>query len=121
MAKIVHTGIVVRDLETSLQFYTEVLGFVQTGGLKLPDVELAFLAGENQSLELLAFPGDTAEKPQGVISHIALEVKDLEKELERLKAHGIVLDPADIRKPEGMKIIFFHGPSGEQIELVEYK
>ncbi|NLN07606.1 MAG: VOC family protein [Firmicutes bacterium] len=120
MAKIAHTGIVVRDMEAALHFYVNVLGFVHTGGLKLPDVELAFLKGENQSLELLAFPGDTAEKPQGVISHIALEVEDLRQELARLKEHGVVLDPADIREPEGMKVIFFTGPSGEQIELVQY-
>lgn len=121
MTKILHTGIVVKNMEESVEFYTKVFGLKKTGEHELPGVKLVFLAGENQSLELLQFPGGQEERRGvGVIDHIAFAVDDIEIEISRLKELGIPLNTEEPREAmEGMKIFYFSGPNGEQIELVK--
>lgn len=119
MTKILHTGIAVKNMEESLAFYTEVLGFKKTGGHDMPRLKLAFLQGENQAIELLDFVNDNSQKPEGVISHFAIEVDDMAKAIAKIKAAGIILASEEIRELEGMKIFFFNGPNGEMIEMVQ--
>lgn len=120
MRRIVHTGIVVKNMDESIRFYTEVLGFKLTGKEEMPEVKLAFLAGENQALELLEFTGAPARGEGGVIDHFAIAVDDIVSEIARLKEMGVPLATEEPREiMGGMKIFFFSGPNGEQIELVQ--
>ncbi|NLP36075.1 MAG: VOC family protein [Firmicutes bacterium] len=120
MRRIVHTGIVVKNMEESVRFYTEVLGFKLAGQEEMPDVKLAFLEGENQAIELLEFAGAPPREKGGVIDHFAIAVDDIVSEISRLKDLGVPLETEEPREiMGGMKIFFFSGPNGEQIELVQ--
>ena len=78
------------------------------------------MAGENQSLELCSSGGQEERRGVGVIDHSAFAVDDIEKEISRLKELGIPLNTEEPREAmEGMKIFYFSGPNGEQIELVK--
>ena len=122
--KIDHVEIVTNDPERSFEFYTRVLGFK----LKFRDrvslndaggsLNIAYLDLGGTAIELLTYEGTPVEpasqKLQLGYRMMALEVDDMRKTLEYLKAKGI--DPvwgpvfrekyarAEIRDPDGYHI-----------------
>lgn len=115
-----HVGIVAKDMDASVDFYTKVLGCEVHNRHKDENVEFTLLKAGSQEIELLKFSEDNKERKEGIISHIAFGVEDIEKEIARLKELGINLEtdkPRDVGN--GMKIFFFRGPSGESIEFVQ--
>lgn len=130
--KIEHIGIVVRDIEKSLKKYTSLLG------LKLEELEevnienvinrVAFLPVGPTNIELVQTTAKTGlaadflrERGEG-IHHIALEVEDLEKTFDELRAQGVqfVWDKI-IDGSRGSKVAFFKAEefNGVYIELVQ--
>lgn len=137
--KIRHAGIVVKDLDASMRFYCDLLGFKitrqmkESGGhidnmLALHEVMVTTVkmsALDGQVLELLQF-----HFPQGVqktrdineigISHIAFEVEDLDAAYNRLKDEGVLFNSPPQLSPDGYaKVAFCRAPEGTFIELVE--
>lgn len=115
-----HVGIVVHDMDKAVDFYTRVLG-CEVHKQEMDDiVQFALLKAGGQVIELLKFSRDNKERKEGVISHIAFSVEDIDKEIRRLKELGLELPSDQAREVmEGMKIFFFTGPSGESIEFVQ--
>lgn len=123
--KMEHIGVIVNDVDRSIQFYTNVIGMELKRREKLnEEVELAFLAfpgSENIELELVG-RGTNGLSDQGIVNHIAFTVHNIEETLEHLKAHGVRLQDETPREIlDGMKIAFFFGPDGEKLELVQPK
>jgi lactoylglutathione lyase len=124
--KIEHVGLMVRNIEESIKFYTEVLGMELLGRLTHTNgvIELAFLGfpGAKQT-ELELIQGYNENLPQeGKVHHIAFNVDHLEEEIERLKQHDVkFIDQEITTLPNGARYIFFHGPDGEWLELFETK
>lgn len=115
-----HVGIVVKSMEESVDFYTRVLGCKVHKQHQDENMQFALLKAGNQQIELLKFSQDNKERKEGVISHIAFVVEDIEKEIMRLKDLGVNLATDQTREVlGGMKIFFFTGPSGESIEFVQ--
>lgn len=124
--RIEHAGIMVRSIEHSVQFYTEVVGLVHertmlhTNGV----IRLAFLrfpdAGET-ALELIE--GYNPELPaEGKVHHLAFTVDDLDAEIDRLRTLEVPLrDEAVTTLPDGSRYFFFYGPDGELLEYFETK
>ena len=134
-----HTGIVVTDLETSLYFYRDLIGFQvakqmeeasdyidnisSLNNVKVTTVKMTSPSG--QMIELLKYLSHPAEqKTRGIceigISHIAFTVDDLEFEYERLKDKGIQFNSPPQLSPDGYaKVTFCKAPEGTLIELVE--
>jgi catechol 2,3-dioxygenase-like lactoylglutathione lyase family enzyme len=121
--KIDHVEIVTDRLERSLEFYTGVLGFKLRFRDRVPlkdtgSLAIAYLDLGGTAIELLTYEGEPAEpapqKLQLGYRMMALEVDDMRKTLEYLKAKGI--DPvwgpvfrekyarAEIRDPNGYHI-----------------
>ncbi|MDT3698549.1 MAG: VOC family protein [Thermincola sp.] len=120
MYKFSHVGIVVQDMDKAVDFYTNVLGCEVHSRHQDETIQFALLKSGHQEIELLKFPHDGKERKEGVISHIAFKVTDIEKEISRLKELGVALSsdqPREVMK--GMKIFFFTGPSGESIEFLQ--
>ncbi|KIL42246.1 glyoxalase [Gordoniibacillus kamchatkensis] len=124
--KLEHIGIMVKDMDRSVRFYTETLGLQLRGREKLGDgVELGFLAypgTDNIVLELIARWRDDLPA-KGNVDHVAFTVTDIEAEVERLKGLGVeMIDSAPKELPicGGVKIAFFYGPDGERLELFQY-
>ena len=134
-----HTGIVVADLETSLYFYCEHLGFqitkqmVESGNyidniLSLRNVKVTTIkltSASGQMIELLKYHSHPADQKMREIyeigiSHIAFTVADLDIEYQRLADKGIKFNSFPQLSPDGYaKVIFCRAPEGTLIELVE--
>jgi len=121
--KIEHVGIRVKDLQTSIEFYTKVLGFMLRGQMenKQTGLKMAFVKVGDSEIELLQYPDQVAESlPTGVIAHIAFRVDAIEDVLSRLMDEGVELRDQGPREVFGdTKIAFFYGPDGELLELYE--
>lgn len=130
--KIEHIGIVVKDLEKSMEPYQELLG------LKLKETEeldvqgaltrVAFFPIGEARVELVhttaktGLAADFLKKHGEGIHHIAFEVEDLEKTFQTLRSRGVqfVWDKI-ITGSRGSKVVFFKAEefNGAYIELVQ--
>jgi methylmalonyl-CoA epimerase len=132
VTKIEHIGVVVKDLNKSLQRYTSLLD------LKVEKIEevkvenivnrVAFLPIGETRIELVETTADKGlaaeflkERGEG-IHHIALEVEDLESVFSNLKSNGVeFLWDRIIQGSRGSKVAFFKAEefNGVYIELVQ--
>lgn len=123
-----HIGIVSKDMKKSIEFYKENLGFVfgKEDVIKTPegDTKLVLMSVGKCMIELIQTPNGVSEsevKTQ-LVDHLCLEVEDIEGVYEDLKNKGIEFETEDVVSLEvfgGIKNIFFKGPFGERLELVE--
>ena len=128
--KIAHIGVAVKNVEEVEKLYSEVLGLPITGREVSPDNKVAFIPLGDTAVELLeSVEPDGAiarhiEKRGEGIHHIALEVDNIEKTLEELKAKGLALiDQKPRAGAHDSKIAFLHpkGTHGVLLELMEPK
>lgn len=124
--KLEHIGIMVKDMNRSIRFYTETLGLQLLGRESIGEgAELGFLAypgSDNIVLELISRWRDDLPA-KGNVDHVAFTVTDIEAEVERLKGLGVeMIDnaPKEMSICGGVKIAFFYGPDGERLELFQY-
>ena len=146
-----HINIVVTDLERSVRFYTESLGFRKTKeanlegewidrivglrGVKARAVFIVAPAGEPR-IELLAYEapagtasGDNSRANTIGLRHIALRVDDMKATVERLRGAGVTVFSDPVRVPAGVvqhdagekTLVYFLDPDGVILELAEYK
>jgi len=125
-----HVGVVVRDLDSAVRFFTEVVGLRFEGYEVVEEqgVKIAFLSAGNVEVELIA-PLSSAspvakflEKRGEGFHHLAFRVKDLSDTLKRLKAEGLrLIDDKPRKGARGRKIVFVHPKSvyGILLELCE--
>jgi catechol 2,3-dioxygenase-like lactoylglutathione lyase family enzyme len=140
LQRLTHVGICVSDLERSLRFYRDLLGFVwehelQVEGeptdtllrLKGTKLHAVYLARDGVRIELLRFASPPAptrpERPmhQHGLTHLSFRVADLDAVLDGLRAAGErILDETVIRFPEWQSAAaFIVDPDGQLIELVQ--
>jgi catechol 2,3-dioxygenase-like lactoylglutathione lyase family enzyme len=135
-----HTGIVVHDVEGALNFWINLLGakilvdqieegeFIsQLLGMEKVSVRTVKLdAGVGTVVELLSFRSHQDEttwtgKPYSTgITHIALNVLDVEKLTFNLEAAGYLqLNPFSVDPSGKVKVAYLRGYEGLLLELVE--
>lgn len=127
LSKIDHIGIAVRNLETSLKFYTEVLGLTCNGIELVPDqkAKVAFLPLGDSEIELLepTLPdspvGKFIESKGEGLHHIAYRVADINAALSLLKVQGVNLLDQEPRKGAGGALIAFLHPKASGGILTE--
>src|ERR1700751_6147639 len=97
--RIDHVEIVTDELDRTVQFYTEVLGFtvkardrIERSGLGVP-IDVVYLDLGGTVVELISYKGITFD-PAPKVEHlgyrmITLEVDDMQKTIEYLRAKGI--------------------------------
>jgi len=114
-----HVGIKTYDLEKAINFYTDILGFNLVNRIKPGDVELVFLQLADLVIELVEAK-DGVTYPDGVVNHLALQVKDIFAAAAELTALGVeLLTPEPQPLGGGRYNFFFRGPSGEKLELLQ--
>ncbi len=124
-----HTMIRVTDLEKSLHFYTQGLGFRVVKRNDFPEEKftLVFLSaspeggGDDSALLELTHNWGVTEYVRGDgYGHMAYRVESVEKVRERLKAHGYDLSwgPGLTPSKKGA-MAFVDDPDGYEIELLE--
>ena len=105
--RLTHLGICVSDLERSLAFYRDVLGFVEVGRLE-PDasstsrllgfdctLQAVYLERDGWRIELLHYPtpghtGSNEPRPMNRLglTHLSFRVQDIDRVLEKLETAG---------------------------------
>ncbi len=128
--RVAHIAIAVRDLEAASTFFEEKLGLRRHAVEVLEEekVKIAFFLVGDTELELVEGIGPDSpvakflEKRGEGIHHIALEVENLQGQLDFLASAGVpLLDRAPRDGGQETKVAFLHpkGSHGVLIELVE--
>jgi catechol 2,3-dioxygenase-like lactoylglutathione lyase family enzyme len=139
--KVTHLGVCVSDLERSIRFYCDLLGFRYLSrmhlvgepcdtllALKGVDVHAAYVERDGLRLELIGFLSpcpEPIEPPRRMnhfgFTHISVRVSDLNEMVERLRADGVrVLDHTRVDiAARGSAAVMITDPDGLWIELVQ--
>ena len=137
-----HAAISTPDIERALKFYRDLLGLAvifetkweigtesadQITGLKDSAARVAMLKAGNACIELFEYsaPIPKASEPMRPVcdhgvTHICLDVADIDKEYERLKAAGMTFHCP----PQGLgalRATYGRDPDGNVVELLEVK
>lgn len=127
MKKVEHIGIAVKSLTSSVPLFEKLLNSpcYKTELVESEKVNTAFFKKGETKIELLE-----SMDPEGVIArfiekkgeglhHIAFDVEDIEKEMERLKNEGFVLLNEKPKEGADNKLICFLHPKHTNGVLVE--
>ena len=126
--KIKHIGVAVDDLQTAREFFQETFALSTSDQENFGELLFSFISMEGTNLELLQSTeadGQIAKfiqkRGQG-IHHIAMEVDDIQGELDRLKAKGLkLINEIPYRNAHQELVAFIHPKStfGVLIELIQ--
>lgn len=124
LSAIHHVAIICSDYERSKDFYTRVLG--------LPVVRETFRTERNSwkldleiggsFLELFSFPSPPprVSRPEARgLRHLAFSVGDLDGAVERLRGHGVAVEPVRVDELTGRRFTFFADPDDLPLEIYE--
>src|SRR5438270_292937 len=138
-----HTGITVSNLERSLAFWRDVLGFElshrahQKGdlareitGVANAEISIAVVKGPGHKIELLEYRAPADRKLTGELrpcdvgaAHIALTVDDLNAVLQRITASGWRYSGSaqtlTVGPNAGKRVIYVRDPDGTTIEFMQ--
>ena len=134
-----HTGFVVRDLESSIEFYRDVLGLQlvrrlernrgpidQVVGYRDAHLLIALLnAGNGHHLELIQYvnppPAERPTEERSVLggTHLAFEVEDIEATHRTLTNNGARKLNPPVRVSSERIACYLQDPDGNWIELLQ--
>ena len=135
-----HVGIVVNDLEKSIHFWQELIGFKIVSDNIEPSPYIEELLSLNATnlrtvkfsdnngfiVELLKFdPSSNESDWQGDLSstgltHIALTVENVEQLVNKLNEFSYTSLSKIMKSPNGqVKVVFINGPENLKLEMVE--
>jgi len=137
-----HTGITVSDLERSIRFYRDVLGFEvsppvavsgpffeKVTGVPGCVIDVAFARGAGHIVELLCYREPHGRKTSTLRAcdpgfwHLCFKVRDIEHVVRAIRAGGFeavseiqtAMDPP----VTGLRVVYARDPDGVVLELIE--
>jgi methylmalonyl-CoA epimerase len=125
-----HVAIAVRDLEESIRFYTDTLGFELTERRRTEGRQTAMISAvlKAGAITVVLLQGTSTESQVSRfvehfgpgVQHLALGVQNLPEMAEELKAAGMEFDTTVIESPGLRQIFTARDPgSGMMFELIE--
>jgi len=133
-----HAALSVADLDRSVRFYRDLLGFTVDRIIESPpemglgnvvrlpgcSARIAHLRHGDSMLELLEYqkprgrpvPPDATQADQG-FSHACFRSTDTRSDYARLKSHGVEFLGVPVEYRPGVWIVYFRGPDREVCEL----
>jgi lactoylglutathione lyase len=119
--KLAHTMIRVRDLDSSVEFYSQFLGLKELRRKDLGDAVLVFLADDEEHYFVeLTYNKDGRDYELGTqFGHLAFFAEDLDAVIVEVERRGW---PYRGARPEtGSRYIFIKDPDGYDIEILQAK
>lgn len=114
--KVKYSTIIVKDMDESIAFYTEVIGLeIDSRHTPRPGMTITLLKGKGDAMiELIKNPTDET----GLYS-VGMDVEDLNATLKRLKSKGakIIMEPVPITVGT---LAFVEDPNGVKIALIQH-
>jgi len=107
----------VKDVETSIKFYTEILGWKETRRQGSGEVKIVVLNGGGCLIEFIQRPGSPGKAPEGNWTHIANHITNFDETL--LKVKNKQLELREVKMSDGSRIAFFKDPDGHMVEIME--
>ena len=129
-----HIGISVANLDESIDWYKEMLGFEEVmrmdQGETIEDMKIGHIRRGNCYIELFQVAGakplpeyrrdPNADLAVHGLAHFGLQVDSVKAALEELKAKGVEIAMGPIDTP-GVVFVFIRDNTGNAFELIEYK
>ncbi|WP_246539009.1 VOC family protein [Litoribacter ruber] len=115
-----HIALQVKELETSRDFYKNVIGLPQIQDPFNDDIH-AWLDMGGSQLHLIEGGIDEGEKDKN--NHLCFSVNDMEAFIQQLKKHNVTFsdwpgeEGAITVRPDGIRQIYFKDPDGHWIEV----
>ena len=137
-----HTSFTVSDLDRSITFFTEVLGFEMVNraprdpklissitGVPGADIEVAYIQGPGHRLELIQYHGPS-ERSQvesrpcdSGFAHVAYDVDDVDAAVAASAPYQVLpigeVTVIDKGPNAGRKVVYLRDPDGVTIEYIE--
>ena len=123
-----HCALVVSDLERSRRFYGEALGlaeiprpssFAFAGAWFQAGTDELHLIGESETTMRAGVAGHGSGLAVGLVTHLALEVDELDAAVGRLRDHGAEIGGGPMPRGDGVDQAFFLDPDGYVVEVFE--
>ncbi|MDR9430554.1 MAG: VOC family protein [Natronomonas sp.] len=118
---ILHTCLNVTDVEQSVEWYVENLGFEESWGFETEDGETVnrYVADENgMEIQLSETTGETPAEDGDLWDHLAVKVDDVDTAFADIDNHGVRQEPTD-QPIADARTAFIEDPDGHVVELVE--
>jgi lactoylglutathione lyase len=122
--RILHTSITVKDMDTSIKFYRDIMGLQLQRRRKIPEnkAEIAFFVdGESDAQIELTFWEEKEDWNEGdELDHLAFAVRDMDEAMKKFREEkvDIALEPYSL-KGSTTRIAFIKDPNGIWLELIE--
>lgn len=120
-----HVAFQVSDMDSSINFYTQKLGFKLNFRSKNEEEqeEYAFLEYGNARLELIQDLKEEYKKPEikkPYCPHLCLEVENMKQSIEKLKKNNICIirGPLEIKDEETW--VYFSDPDNNVLEYIRW-
>jgi lactoylglutathione lyase len=114
-----HVGMVVKDYDKAMNFYTKTLGFREAYTIRRADgsVQLTYLQLNRDTFVELIPAGGANQQPG--ITHFGIEVDNVQAAATQLRAKGLTV-PNPAPTPSNAQSIRIQDPEGVQIEVMEF-
>ena len=137
-----HTSFTVSDLDRSIAFFSEVLGFEMVNraqrdpklissitGVPGADIEVAYIQGPGHRLELIQYHGPSARSQvdsrpcDSGFAHVAYDVDDVDAAVAASAPYQVLpigeVTVIDKGPNAGRKVVYLRDPDGVTIEYIE--
>jgi len=116
-----HVGLVVKDMDQTLQFYQRLgLTLLRSSGPNAEGVRTAVIRVGSQELNVFSSPtsGSGGPAPAIGMDHfcLAVDAASIEEVVADLKQVGIAVERGPIKRRDGVAL-FVHDPDGVRVEL----
>lgn len=122
VSSVAHVNVRTADLQKSIDFYTNILGFTFVSQMDLRPVSptvSAYVRFQNLVVELACGHEMSQYHTAGIINHFALEVPDAEEALVYFQRHGVPVLQEITNVNDVFLCFFIAGPSGERFEIIQ--
>ena len=120
-----HIAITVRDMNESIRFYTQALGFRRAFSFRHPDTGAPWIEylhfSEGQFIELFYGGAEERDWHDGHIgfNHLCFRVDDIQATVRSIRESGVPIDVEPKQGVDGNWQAWIRDPNGIRIELMQ--